>query len=65
MRLKMNQFIYVFNKQDADYMETKGFVLLKSDDLKQVYIFANQDNVLLFQSSLVDVEYVLSNTLTF
>lgn len=61
----MNQFIYVFNKQDADYMETKGFVLLKSDDLKQVYIFANQDNVLLFQSSLVDVEYVLSNTLTF
>lgn len=61
----MNQFIYVFNKQDADYMETKGFVLLKSDDLKQVYIFVNQDNVLLFHSSLADVEYVLSNTLTF
>lgn len=61
----MNQFIYVFNKQDADYMETKGFVLLKSDDLKQVYIFVNQDNVLLFNSSLADVEYVLSNTLTF
>lgn len=61
----MNQFIYVFNKQDADYMKTKGFVLLKSDDLKQVYIFVNQDNVLLFNSSLADVEYVLSNTLTF
>ena len=61
----MNQFIYVFNKQDADYMETKGFVLLKSDDLKQVYIFVNQDSVLLFHSSLADVEYVLSNTLTF
>ena len=61
----MNQFIYVFNRQDADYMAAKGFVLLKSDERKQVYIFANQDNVLLFQSSPINVEYVLSNTLTF
>lgn len=58
----MNKFLYVFSEKDRDALLASHYNLLKSDELKHIYIFENQDEL---RFDLQDVVVVQSNTLTF
>lgn len=58
----MEKFLYVFSKEARDDLLLHGYSLLKGDDTKEVYVFANQDN---FTFDLSETTYVRSNILTF
>lgn len=55
-------FIYVFSKKDRDYLLDLNYLLLKSDESNDVYVFDN-DNQLSFEST--DMKFVYSDILTF
>lgn len=58
----MMRFIYVFSRQDRDALISKDYVMLKSDETNDIYIFENNEMLDILPESIV---HVLSNTLTF
>lgn len=58
----MNKFIYVFNNEAKENLLSQGFVLLKENKEKSLYVFENK-NQLIFDLSNTD--FVYSNMLTF
>lgn len=55
-------FIYVFDADAKNKLLEMQFMMLKSDDKNNVYIFVNDDN----KNFVVDdIPYVISDTLTF
>lgn len=58
----MNKFIYVFNNEAKENLLSQGFVLLKENKEKSLYVFENK-NQLVFDLSNTDLVY--SNMLTF
>lgn len=55
-------FIYVFDADAKNKLLEMQFMVLKSDDKNNVYIFVNDDN----KNFVVDdIPYVISDTLTF
>lgn len=58
----MEQFLYVFEEEARDKLLAEGFVLLKSDNKSDVYIFANKTDM---NFELVDITFVRSDVLTF
>lgn len=62
----MNErFIYVFGEDSRDKFLLEGYVLLKSDSTKGLYIFADFADKKEMAFSLMDATFVRSNTLTF
>lgn len=57
------RFIYVMNSKDKDKLEALGYNLLKADTNNSVFVFENKMN-LNFELD-EDIQYVLSDTLTF
>ena len=58
----MCKFIYVFKKDIRDELLSCGYTLIKSDDLKNIYVFENTNNICF---SLNKSDYVYSDTMTF
>ena len=59
----MKKFTYVFSPEDRDHLIEAGYMLLKSDDKNQIYIFKACDELAF---ALNDVEdFMESNKLTF
>ena len=58
----MNKFIYVFSQSDRDEMLFKGFLLLKSDQHNNMYVFLNEGDLALDD---LGISYILSDKLTF
>ena len=58
----MENFIYVFTKNDRDKLLSLGFTMLKSDNDTDTYVFINDEQQ---KISITDVKFALSNTLTF
>lgn len=56
------KFIYVFSKEARDRLLAAGFLLLKSDDRNETYIFENNTSL---SFALDRVSTIKSNTLTF
>lgn len=55
-------FIYVFDADAKNKLLEMQFMMLKSDDKNNVYIFVNDDK----ENFVVDdIPYVISDTLTF
>jgi hypothetical protein len=57
------RFIYVFDDAVKKELMSRGFVLLKSDERNQIYVFQNDLNQRLFD--LNENTFTLSDTLTF
>lgn len=57
------RFIYVTNQKDKDKLEMLGYNLLKSDECNSIYIFENKASMKF--ESIGDMQYVLSDTLSF
>ena len=57
------RFIYVMNSKDKDKLEALGYNLLKADTNNSDFVFENKMN-LNFELD-EDIQYVLSDTLTF
>jgi hypothetical protein len=57
------RFIYVFDDAVKKELMSRGFVLLKSDERNQIYVFQNDLNQRLFD--LNEKTFTLSDTLTF
>ena len=57
------RFIYVMNSKDKNKLEALGYNLLKADTNNSVFVFENKMN-LNFELD-EDIQYVLSDTLTF
>ena len=55
-------FIYVFDADAKNKLLEMQFMMLKSDDKNNVYIFVNDDNK---NFVVEDIPYVISDTLTF
>lgn len=58
----MKKFIYTFSEIERDTLLSQGYLILKSDDTKHIYIFKNKENL---SFSLADGTFTLSDTLTF
>lgn len=58
----MENFIYVFTKNDRDKLLSLEFTMLKSDEDTDTYVFINDEQQ---KISITDVKFALSNTLTF
>lgn len=58
----MNKFIYVFDNETKNNLLSQGFVLLRENKEKSLYVFENK-NQLIFDLSNAD--FVYSNMLTF
>lgn len=58
----MEKFVYVFSIEARDKLIKDGFHLLKSDERKNVFVFANSQDK---KFSLDGASCFLSNTLTF
>ncbi len=58
----MKKFIYVFNGNDRDKMLEQGYTLLKSDQVQEIFVFANKE---LQTFSNFDFSYILSDTITY
>lgn len=56
------KFIYVFSKEARDRLLAAGFLLLKSDDRNETYIFENNTSL---SFALDRISTIKSNTLTF
>ncbi|MGN1157169.1 MAG: hypothetical protein ACI4TK_13410 [Agathobacter sp.] len=57
------RFIYVMNLKDKDKLEKLGYNLLKVDKANSIFIFENKTE-LNFELD-TDMQYILSDTLTF
>lgn len=58
----MHGFIYVFSDEGRDILLSQQYELLKSDNIRHIYVFVNKDN----RNFACDgVPYALSDTLTF
>lgn len=55
-------FIYVFDADAKNKLLAMQFMMLKSDDKNNVYIFVNDDNE---NFAVDDIPYMISDTLTF
>ena len=58
----MNNFIYVFSKDARDILLARGYTLLKSDEARGMYVFANEMMQTFSDSGF---RFVLSDKLTF
>lgn len=58
------KLIYVFSREDKNVLEINGFTLLKQDEENNIYIFAYDDS-LYSKFSLENIDYYLSDSLTF
>ena len=58
----MNKFIYVFNNEAKENLLSQGFVLLKENKEKSLYVFENKNQ---FVFDLSNTDLVYSNMLTF
>lgn len=58
------KLIYVFSQEDKNVLEINGFTLLKQDEENNIYIFAYDDS-LYSKFSLENIDYYLSDSLTF
>lgn len=58
------KLIYVFSQEDKNILEINGFTLLKHDEENNVYIFVYDDSINC-KFSLDDIDYYLSDSLTF
>lgn len=56
------KFIYVFTRAARDRMVAAGYMLLKSDERNEVYVFENNPCL---SFALLDVSAIKSNKLTF
>lgn len=56
------KFVYVFSKDARDKLLAAGFLLLKSDDRNETYIFENNVGL---SFALEKISTIKSNTLTF
>ena len=56
------KFIYVFNSSDKNKLLSLGYTLIKSDEKQSIYVFDNLGKV---NFSTSDMDFVLTNTLTF
>ena len=61
MGLIMQNFIYVFNKEAKEKLESMGFTLFQTDDLYDRYVFLNDPGIDIGSSG---VSYILSDSLT-
>lgn len=58
----MGKFLYVFTQQDRDKLLHRNYALLKSDEIKKLYVFENIDEL---HFDLTDIDAVQSDILTF
>ena len=58
----MEKFLYVFSKSARDSLLAANYILLKSDEQNEIYVFADQMDMTF---ALADISYIRSNTLTF
>lgn len=62
----MSKFIYVFNTDARDAMINAGYIMLKSDDRNNIFVFEGVESPNQTQTfALNNVSYIPSNTLTF
>lgn len=65
----MNNFIYVFSASARDTLLDRGYMLLKSDDAKGVYVFVSEKlngfSREEFKFALPDGKFALTDKLTF
>lgn len=57
-----DKFIYVFDINTRDKLLSQNYQLIKSDINKNIFIFENKTDI---SFSMNDVQFVLSNILTF
>ena len=62
MIMSKTNFIYVFSIEDKNKLLSLGYGLIKSDENQNIYVF---DNVGKSKFSSNDMNFVLTNTLTF
>lgn len=58
----MTKFVYVFAEDARDKLIALGYNLVKADCRQNIYVFENKQT---FTFSLNEMEFVLSDTLTF
>lgn len=58
-------FIKVFSEKDKDRLISSGYKLMKSDDNKHVYVFINDESLSRDFTIDKELEFVMTNTLTF
>lgn len=58
----MKKFIYAFSESDRDTLLSRGYTLMKEDNIKKIYVFKNKDDLCF---SARDGTFALSDTLTF
>lgn len=59
---ELGRFIYVFSIKDRDSLLSRGYEVIKSDELNNVYVFENNNQL---NFSFDDEKFfVFSNTLT-
>lgn len=57
-----NKFIYIFDDDSATKILDAGYVLMKQDESSHIYVFKWDESM---KQLLTDVEFMLSNMLTF
>jgi hypothetical protein len=60
--MRVQNFIYVFDKEARDTLLGLKYDLLKHDEVKDIYIFVNEDRG---KFTFANISYVISDTLTF
>lgn len=58
----MKKFIYAFSESDRDILLSHGYILLKADNIKKMYVFKNKEELCF---SMNDGTFALSDILTF
>lgn len=58
----MNRFIYVRGGKARDMLLAEHYTLLKRDEKNNIYVFENKPDK---HFDFIDIDYVLSDTLTF
>lgn len=58
----MKKFIYVCSAAARDKLLAANYILMKSDERNNIYIFLNEDKLSFAE---LDVSYILSDTMTF
>lgn len=60
-------FINVFTKEDKEKLLLAGYILIKSDDIKQIYVFRNDGNINgnFSATDSIHKNIVMTNTMTF
>lgn len=58
----MEHFLYVFSKDERDALLALNYLLIKSDEEKNTYVFENRDELYF---DLDEIHTIASDTLTF